>query len=105
MHKLTKTETQKLFFKSKLIFKTAFFYIKIHYKKNHETHLKNIIVIPKKCGNAVRRNYLRRITKYLIKKYFNMDNKNTLLFIYMKINMDAINYKVLEKHFNDINLP
>lgn len=99
MHRLTRNETQKLFLKSKTIFKAAFFYVKIHYSTSLQTPLKNIIVIPKKCGIAVRRNYIRRITKNLIKKY-NLENINKyFIFIYIKTNLDHITYNDIEKFF------
>lgn len=103
MHKLTRTETQKLFLKSKSIFKTAFFYVKIHYVSQDEIFLKNIIVIPKKCGNAVRRNYIRRITKYLIKKYSVDSVHKSFIFFYIKNNLDNINYQILESAFINFN--
>lgn len=99
MHKLTRSETQKLFFKSKSIFKTAFFNVKIHYISNNESRLKNIIVVPKKCGIAVRRNYLRRITKYLVIKYNIIPASGSLLFIYTKENLDHITYDLIKQKF------
>jgi ribonuclease P protein component len=101
MHKLTRTETKKLFFKSKLIFKTAFFHVKIHYISSNEVFLKNIIVVPKKCGIAVRRNYIRRATKFLIKKYNVNSSGHSFIFFYIKNNLDSINYDALQLAFVD----
>jgi ribonuclease P protein component len=101
MHKLTRNQTQKLFLKSKLIFKTAFFYIKIHYLSENEYFSKNIIVIPKKCGIAVRRNYIRRITKELIKKYTLPNINASLIVIYKKSNLDGLDYNSIKLAYID----
>ncbi len=102
MQKLTRTEKEKLFLKSTLILKTAFLYVKVHYSSQNEKTLKNIIIIPKKCGIAVRRNYIRRITKYLICKYnLNKENQNYIL-IYKKENLNLINYKEIEENLSKL---
>jgi ribonuclease P protein component len=98
MIKLKRNEKQKLFLKSKKIFQAAFFYVRILKINTLEKKTKDIIVVPKKCGNAVLRNYIRRITKILIKKYkFNLLCMN-FLFIYEKKKIENINYKTIENN-------
>jgi ribonuclease P protein component len=98
MIKLKRNEKQKLFLKSKKIFQAAFFYVRILKINTLEKKTKDIIVVPKKCGNAVLRNYIRRITKILIKKYkFNLLCMN-FLFIYEKKKIENITYKTIENN-------
>lgn len=103
MAKLNTSKNAKLFSKSKIILKTAFFYVKMHINEtNNFIKNKNIIVISKKCGIAVKRNYLRRITKSLIHKYLSKNEKINYLFIFLKKNLNYINYKILEKEFLEL---
>lgn len=93
--KLSQLYTQKLFLKSKYVFKTAFFYIKKYQLDKNK--IKDIIVISKKCGNAVQRNYIRRITKVILREFESIfDKESTYIIIYEKKNLKNVNYNTLK---------
>lgn len=93
--KLSRSYTQELFLKSKYVFKAAFFYIKKY--QLDKKKIKNIIVVPKKCGNAVRRNYIRRITKIILREFESIfDKQSTYIIIYEKKNLKQVDYNTLK---------
>ncbi len=89
--------------KTKKIFQGPFFYVKIqkissqsllNKKKN-----KDIIVISKKCGPATKRNYIRRITRYLIKENDIKAESKKFIFIFMQNLDQKITYKKIRDNF------
>lgn len=75
--KYTFSEYKEVFLKSKTILKRPLFYIKTTKIKDKK---KLIIVLSKKIGNSVKRNYIRRIIHVLFQKY-ELLNKFSLTFI------------------------
>ncbi len=59
---------------------------------------KNIIIISKKLGNAPYRNYIRRCTKEILRKY-HKKNEKRLFFIFHKTEKN-IKYSDIEKKLN-----
>lgn len=99
--KLSQIYLSKLFKNSKCILKTAFFYVKKYKLEYYEKKIKNIIVISKKCGKAILRNYIRRITRDIMQKHKYENNENFVyIVIFEKKKLDNINYKLLFNLFS-----
>jgi ribonuclease P protein component len=98
--KLQRKTKQKLFLKSKTIFKTAFFYVKLAPRLSPDIFVKHIIVISKKCGNAVVRNYIRRMIKIILKKNQIVSSVRSLIIIFEKIKLSNLSYAYFEHEIN-----
>lgn len=92
----------KLFLNRYICYKSFFFYIQYNPYKSFQKK-KFIIIISKKSGNAVIRNYIRRITKGIIKIHTSLFHSDYTHFIsFNKISLQSITYKKLDNEFSKI---
>jgi ribonuclease P protein component len=102
--KLSLSYKQKLFQHRKTIYKAAFFYIQQCLLESFNKK-RFIIIISKKAGNSVTRNYLKRITKILLKKYIHIFHPNfTYFIIFHKIPLHHISFNILNDSFNNFRI-
>lgn len=102
MTRLSLSYKNKLFATRKMYCKTSLFFIQYnpHLSFNKKKYL---IIISKKSGNAVQRNYIKRITKILIREFFLFLKFNYSFFIFFyKIPLYHVTYQILKNEFQKI---